>query len=166
MSEERIPTLEQAKEYIYSMDFSDIINKLVVHQGWSRKEAEDLCQIYRNFLYLNKKYDNEGPLPPSEELDEFWHAHILDTKKYRQDTMAIFGRYFDHYPYFGIDGNTDLSDLNTAFEKTKMLYEQEFAEPFENVRFHLVFRWILKILLPITALFRQANQNKSRNYSK
>jgi hypothetical protein len=56
----------------------------------------------------------------------FWHAHILDTQQYRQDCQAIFGQYLDHYPYFGIDKQSDFNDLESAFEKMQMLYAKEF----------------------------------------
>lgn len=120
--------LENAK------DFSMIINKMVKHLGWKQKEAEAACSLYRNFLFLHKKYGHEHSLPPSEEIDEFWHNHILDTKKYRQDCQVIFGRYLDHYPYFGIDGKTNLTDLNHAFETTQQFHQQEFGYRIERIK--------------------------------
>jgi len=126
--------LNTAKAYIYAIDFSNIINKMVKHQGWFRKDAEAVCQMYRNFLFLQKKYGGDHNIPPSEDIDEFWHNHILDTKLYRKDCSAIFGQYFDHYPYFGIDGTTDMGDLNNAFDTVQQLYEQEFGERMYQVR--------------------------------
>ena len=35
------------------------------------------------------------------DVDEFWHQHILDTRKYRDDCENIFGHYMDHTP--GLD---------------------------------------------------------------
>src|SRR5687767_9924066 len=99
-------SLEQAKAYIYAIDFKHIINKMVKYDDWLRRDAENTCELYRNFLYLNKKYGKERQLPPSEDVDQFWHNHILDTEKYRADCDAIFGHYLHHYPYLGIDGNT------------------------------------------------------------
>ena len=126
-------TLEQAKSYIYSIDFSMIINKMVQHQGWKRKHAEKACEMYRNYLYLCKKYGDQYQLPPSEEIDEFWHNHIIDTKKYRRDCDRIFGRYFDHYPYLGIDKTTTRNDLYQFFERTKALYCSEFNEEIQPI---------------------------------
>lgn len=121
------PTLAEAKEYIYSMDFSMIIDKMV-SQGWPRSVVQNLSFIYRNFLYLNRKYLNtKKKLPPSEEIDEFWHNHILDTSKYRIDCQNIFGFYFDHYPYFGMDNTSNLVDLASAFYETQELYLEEFG---------------------------------------
>ena len=40
-------------------------------------------------------------------MDGFWHMHILDTKAYREDCQKIFGRFIDHFSYFGIYCNED-----------------------------------------------------------
>ena len=130
----KLPTLDEAKIYIYNIDFSLIVNKIVTHLQWRRKDAEKICVLYRNFLFLQKKYGANQPLPPSEEIDEFWHNHILDTKKYREDCQNIFGYYQDHYPYFGIDGKTNLNDLNNAFENTQALHELEFGYRIERIK--------------------------------
>ncbi len=31
-------------------------------------------------------------------MDDFWHQHILDTRKYRDDSETVFGYYMDHTP--------------------------------------------------------------------
>lgn len=118
--------LDEARRYIYSLDFSKIINKMVYQQGWSRADAETISHMYRNFLFLQRKYGREYEFPPSEEIDEFWHNHILDTEKYRHDCQMIFGYYLDHYPYSGIDGQSDVSDLVNGFTTLQQLYAKEF----------------------------------------
>lgn len=128
--------LEEIKKYIDSIDFTQLMAKLINYEGWMKEEVEETCFQYRRFLYLNYKYSlqNPGSLPPSEDMDEFWHAHILDTKAYVRDCQAIFGQYLHHYPYFGIDDQSDEQVLNAAFEKTKALYLQEYGEPLVPTR--------------------------------
>lgn len=121
-----VSSLEEAKEYIYSIDFSNIIYKMVNHLGWLKHDALTVCNMYRNFLFLQMKYGKDHKLPPTEEIDEFWHLHILDSKNYRKDCDAIFGEYFDHYPYFGIDGKNSIKDVEDAFETMQKLYAKEF----------------------------------------
>lgn len=143
----RAPSLEESQAYIYSLDLTMIVNKMRLHQGWLKKEAETLAKVYKNYLLLNRKYlDQYGQLPPSEELDEFWHNHILDTEKYRQDCNKIFGKYFDHYPYFGIDEKSTMKDLSQAFERMQQLYKNEFGEDFPKVthRFSKIIRLLRK----------------------
>ena len=139
--------LHQAKKYINELDFSPIINKLITRHKWLKIEAEETCKQYRRYLYLLKKYaknSDQPSFPPSDDIDEFWHHHILDTKKYQQDCQAIFGRYLHHYPYFGADSKTTITDLQSAFEKTKNLYLKEFNEelPSTRYRFRRLLRWI------------------------
>ena len=122
-------TLQDAKSYIASIDFSMIIEKMVRVDGWLKKDALKTCQLYRNFLFLKRKYGKEGVnLPPSLDVDEFWHYHILDSEKYRKDCLAIFGEYLHHYPYFGIDTTTNRDDLNAAFQTVQNLHFKEFGE--------------------------------------
>ena len=127
-TQEQTRTLDQTKAYIDTIDFSMIINKMVSHQGWSKKHAEQACQQYRRFLFLNKKYVDLRPLPPSEEVDEFWHHHILDTKKYIKDCQIIFGEYFNHYPYLVLDGKSNADDLVHYFQKTQECYFKEYHD--------------------------------------
>lgn len=126
-------TLQIKKDMIMNLDFSMIINKMVSHQGWSKKDAEEVCRLYKNYLFLCVKYPDQS-LPPSEDVDEFWHNHVLDTIKYRKDCDILFGKYRDHYPYFGIDGKTSMQDLSNAFDITQKLHMEEFGEYIYEIR--------------------------------
>lgn len=131
-----LENLEEVKEYIQAIDFSKNIDKLVSYDGWLREDAEQTCEQYRKFLWVNKLYSDQhgGALPPSEDIDEFWHNHILDTHAYIKDCEMIFGKYFHHYPYFGIDSKTNMNDLNQAFAKTQELFLKEFSEEITPTR--------------------------------
>lgn len=129
-------SLPCAKDYIFAIDFTNIINTLVNRQGWKREHAVSVSKLYRRYLFLCRKYGTTHKLPPTEEIDEFWHHHILDTQQYHQDCQAIFGKYFHHYPYFGVDVHSTKADLNRAFAVMLQLYEQEFGEPLVVVRSH------------------------------
>ena len=129
----RGPSLDDAVRYINAMDFSQIQRKLcsddeLLCRIWTATEAEIAIQYYKNFLYLNKKYLDAFPvLPPMLEVDEVWHHHILDTRRYIKDCDQVFGHYFHHYPYFGTRGEKDLRNLDIAFEVLQSLYEKEFG---------------------------------------
>ncbi|GAA5189567.1 hypothetical protein [Ferrimonas gelatinilytica] len=88
----------------------------------------DAAQLeYQRFLTLKMLYPLAA-LVPSKQVDEIWHAHILDTRAYRDDCEKLFGRFVDHYPYFGIYGKDDQKALQDAFEHTVELYEREFGQ--------------------------------------
>lgn len=126
-------SIQDKIQLIQDLNLDPIINKMVSHQDWTLEEALEAAKQYRNWLILTVKYDNQQ-LPPSEEIDEVWHNHILDTQKYRADCERIFGGFRDHYPYFGIDDKSTLSDLDDAFAQTNALYAKEFGEPIYEVR--------------------------------
>lgn len=149
MVDANTPSLEADKKYIYSIDFSRQIEKMVFHQGWLKKDALVLCDMYRNFLFLQKKYRGQYQLPPSEDIDEFWHLHILDTQNYRRDCDAIFGEYLDHYPYFGIDEQSNFEDLESAFETMQALYAKEF----DGQQIVQVRNWVSKLVWVLKSCF-------------
>ncbi len=92
---------------------------------WDKSEKE-----YRRFLAL-KMLHPETALVPSKQIDDIWHAHILDTKAYREDCQTLFGRFMDHFPYFGVNGEDDYKMLQEAFSETIDLYEARFG-PYPN----------------------------------
>lgn len=93
----------------------------------TEKEWDFAEQEYRRFLTLKVLYPNVS-LVPSKMVDKVWHAHILDTRAYREDCEKVFGRFIDHYPYFGIYGKDDYQMLQDAFAETVELYERHFGD--------------------------------------
>jgi|SRR5580704_1217628 hypothetical protein len=127
----QITDLEEAREYINYIDCSMIKQKLTQGAeeggpGWSAETANKVEEKYKMWLFLKLKYQNEV-LPPSREIDAFWHAHILDSHAYFRDTQAVFGKYLHHYPYFGMRGKADHEKLLSAFENTKKIYREEYG---------------------------------------
>lgn len=129
-----VPTLDTSKLAIASIDFSMLIYKICTPSPtqsviWDYPVALEAIEVYRKWLWLVRKYGGEyQALPPSIEIDEIWHHHILDTLKYSEDCKAVFGQFLHHYPYFGMRGHNDFLDLNSSFEITMMLYEKEYGE--------------------------------------
>lgn len=139
--------LDRTKALIDALDFTPIIDRLIRVEKWTKEQALETCQLYRNFLFLRKKYGHQYSLPPSEDIDEFWHNHILDTHKYEKDCQAIFGEYFHHYPYMGMDGKTTRKDLDDAFEITQQLHLQEFGDYIYTVKKDPAVKRFLKFLV-------------------
>ena len=115
------------------MNVSRLDFKRLKHKYTESSEAEmsatewDMAELeYRRFLTLKRFYPSVA-LVPSKTVDAIWHAHILDTRAYREDCQQVFGRFIDHYPYFGIYGQDDYQELKNAFAQTVALYEQHFG---------------------------------------
>jgi hypothetical protein len=68
-------------------------------------------------------------LPPSVEIDEFWHNHIIHTAKYYQDCLFICGEYLHHQPQHSVTNQVTQSEFKKLFEEeTQKLYRKEFGE--------------------------------------
>jgi len=128
------PTLNESFKHIQKLDLSMIIYKItqpdpLIAMLWNKKSATEAIRYYKNYLWLLRKYSELHPvLPPSIEIDEIWHHHILDTYQYEQDCLKIFGQFLHHYPYFGMRGEQDKVELYSQFEKTQQLHFKEFGE--------------------------------------
>ena len=118
------------------------INPLVASLGFERlkwklsqsseaimsPETADLAEReYRRFLTLKIEFP-DAVMVPTDLMDKFWHAHILDTIAYARDCKRLFGDFVHHCPYFGEYGDDDKSMMEDAFALTKTLYERFFGE--------------------------------------
>ncbi len=122
------PIAKLLSSKVEAIDFSRLRHKYtasseaeMTEQEWDFSEQE-----YRRFLDLKVLYPGVS-LVPSKVVDKIWHAHILDTKSYREDCQLVFGKFMDHFPYFGIYGKEDYASLQSAFSKTVSLYEKHYG---------------------------------------
>lgn len=130
MQTERIERLEDVRKYIDDIDFSKIKHKMTHRKhghNWSEEKADYVEQQYKNWLYLRRKYEDEK-LPPSVDIDDFWHFHILDTRAYYHDTARIFGYYFHHFPYFEFQNEKEYQALLQEYDNTLRRYKEEYGE--------------------------------------
>ncbi len=126
-------SLEKARLYIEQMDLDYIVEAMCATDyplpRWNAADAAHCLKLYKNFLWLQKKYHPEF-LVPTREIDEFWHNHILVTKKYFEDCENIFGHYLHHEP---ASPNEDPQTLVENYLKTKQYYLDEFGVPLDLV---------------------------------
>ena len=122
--------VDRKTRLIDELDLEPIAFKLVHPEpdetSMSVEQADDLIAKYRRFLKLCAMYP-ERSIVPSKEIDQVWHAHILDTAKYAADCDAIFGFLLHHFPYFGLRGAADLEHLHGEATETRRLYMQHFG---------------------------------------
>jgi len=117
--------IDEAMAVVNSLKFNQMNNKLINEYGWSKEDISLGNKSYKRYLVLSACYP-ELKLVPTVKLDEYWHMHILDTKKYMEDCQLVFGRYMHHYPYFGIEGDGDYA--NKCFILTKKLFIKHFGD--------------------------------------
>jgi hypothetical protein len=110
------------------VDFGPIAFKLMhpdEGMGLTLSEVTEAIEDYRRFLFLYHLYPDRI-IVPSREIDRIWHTHILDTAKYREDCELLFGKFIDHWPYFGMTDAADKAALTEAFTETQALYAEHF----------------------------------------
>lgn len=129
---QQTPSLHEASLYLEQLDFGYIIEKMTDETyplpRWHVQDAECCAVLYKKFLYLQRKYP-EHALVPSKSIDEFWHNHILHTRKYLYDCMQIFGHYLHHEP---AERSGGLEEIIDAYKITKNLFYAEFGESITN----------------------------------
>ncbi len=81
------------------IDLVPVRGALMRKLGWSHEKAVEAERAYRGFLALMIDWPKERHVPTAE-VDAFWHAHVLDTRKYEADCKAVFGRTIHHDPNF------------------------------------------------------------------
>ena len=122
-----------ARDLLNSIDFDLAgVRRKLAHpeegegEPWSPEKLDLAEQEYRRFMALCRAYPEEA-IVPCQLVDQFWHQHILDTAAYRDDCDRVFGHFYDHYPYFGLNGPEDAANLERAYDVTLDLYEGNFG---------------------------------------
>lgn len=131
-----IPPFEQLADHLFlhrlaAVDFGPIAFRLTQADpdccSLTLEQATQAIEQYRRFLFLHHRYPNRL-LVPSRKIDQVWHTHILDTAKYREDCSVLFGRFIDHYPYFGLGSAADQQTLAAAYADTQALFHHYFRD--------------------------------------
>lgn len=125
-------TMDDRVQLVYALDVEPIVFKLmhpdIDHVAMTLDEADHLVALYRQWLVLCLRYPDVG-IVPTTDIDQVWHAHILDTAKYEQDCQHVFGFFLHHFPYLGLRGDADRHQLHHQFTQTRRLFEHEFGVP-------------------------------------
>jgi hypothetical protein len=113
------------------LDLTSVREAMVEKHGWGVDRAREAQREYVRFLTLLQMkpgfmlipwFDSKG----RDDLDQFWHQHILDTAKYAADCNTLFGQMIHHNPHV-LKGSEQESD---AAEKTRRLYTRTFKSGF------------------------------------
>jgi hypothetical protein len=123
---ENDPALQTALDRVNQLDFGMLKRKMIEEHNWAVEFCEEVESLYRRFLALNVRYPDRK-ICPTGPIDEFWHAHILDTRAYMRDCEILFGYYLHHFPYFGMRGPDDREALEKAFRESVELFIIHFG---------------------------------------
>ena len=86
------------------LDLRSVRDAMIEKQGWTDERADAAQFEYVRFLILLQKKPGFMLVPwldsnGRDDLDQFWHQHILDTEKYSADCKALFGGMIHHNPH-------------------------------------------------------------------
>jgi len=105
---------------------------------WDEERVARALKEYKQFLAL-MLWTPEAVLVPSEDIDEVWHTHVLNTARYQADCETIFGRFQHHFPTFGESEEVQEEHMKGRDETLKM-FEEAFGEVPESYTFNPYLR--------------------------
>ena len=109
------------------IDLVSVRDAMIEKHRWTAERADIAQAEYVRFLTLLQKKPGFTLVPwldtrGRDDLDQFWHQHILDTAKYAADCQALFGRMIHHNPHVPRGSEQE----NEAAAKTRRLYARTF----------------------------------------
>ncbi len=119
---------------ISSMNLEPVIFKLVHECDWTLEKALLVEAQYKTFLFMTLTLSEA--VVPTQDIDEMWHNHILDTRLYALHCKEVFGRFIDHFPYFGVRGGNDAQLLKESYKDTVQKF-RKYAPIFGAVLINL-----------------------------
>ena len=130
MTERPEPSTEERLCRIDALDLEPVVYLLThpepAEMALSLAEADQAVTLYRCFLKLCVLHPG-ARIVPTRQLDRVWHAHVLDTAKYRADCDHVFGHFMDHFPYAGLRGEDDQRAWRDDFARTRRLFAEHFG---------------------------------------
>jgi hypothetical protein len=112
---------------IASLDLSMVRKKVMALEGWNERIADYSELRYRRFLCMHLM-DRTLPLVPPQDIDAWWHQHILFTREYARDCQRLFGGFLHHSPASDADGEAEM--LMQGYVKTARFYSEAFGEDY------------------------------------
>ena len=88
----------QKRKMIDALNLSAIADGVAGRHGWPPDRVKSAENEYRRFLYLLMLCPHQTLTPWCDDLDLFWHEHILHTQRYAADCQHLFGHFINHDP--------------------------------------------------------------------
>jgi len=80
------------------IDLRHVRARVRKESGLSAAAVRKASHDYLEYWQFIKNSGTAGHDVPSHEVDLIWHAHILFTRQYMEDTEKYFGHYLHHEP--------------------------------------------------------------------
>lgn len=122
--------VQAALNIMEKWDFSLTKRKLqeTENSNWSDERVYKAVEDYKKYLAVTKALDGVQ-LVPNADIDEVWHYHIMDTRRYVEDCKILFGGFLHHYPFYGMLGEDNKNDWLENQKNSNALWISLFNEP-------------------------------------
>lgn len=102
------------------MKLDSIIEQVIFTYKWDYRMAGDVALEYEKFMILR----NENPnLSPPDNIDKFWHQHILNTNHYYNYCLNKFHKLIHHNPVDSLDQTA----RSIRLQNTIIAYRNKFG---------------------------------------
>jgi hypothetical protein len=115
----------EALDRVLAINLDPIRRKTEQKLGWDGLRAIKAELEYRRYLTLILLCPDQPIAPPSNDADEIWHSHILDTQAYQKDCQRLFGDYLHHVPSYGTP--EEKRAMAAARHQSEALFQQRFG---------------------------------------
>lgn len=91
---------QEKRALIAAIDLTAAKKKFLAKKSWwwkLRHSVEDVERDYKDYLFLI--VTNQCKISCTQDINDLWHEHILDTRKYRDDCARINDGKFIHHPH-------------------------------------------------------------------
>lgn len=116
-----------ALKRINAIELGDILVRASTRAKWTSAQNRLAEKWYRGYLWLSYLHGKRPVFGIVAEADELWHAHIVYTKRYRQDCRRVFGEFLDHNPVHKMPARV----YNANIAQAARWYGLEFRQAFQ-----------------------------------
>lgn len=112
---------------VAGVDFAPLLARVQRRLGWSADYSARVLIEYKRFMELKcaLRDFSADKLTPPLAVDEMWHLHVLDTKRYKTDCQEMAGDLaFIHHD---ADGDADADARAERIRTVRMAYEARFG---------------------------------------
>ena len=112
------------------VEFTALKSRYERHHLNMAKESQKVLEEYKKFLIIKAiaKDFNATICSPSFKIDEMWHLHVLDTKRYFDAMRILFDGDKDSYIHHDVDGGLDIDQRQQRYAYTYNQYKVIFNQ--------------------------------------
>lgn len=118
---------------------TDLVQKYCIGiYGWTPSYAKNIAYEYERFMNLRSQNDD---LSPPNDIDKFWHGHILHTKLYAEYSLKKYKKFIHHNPNLELSQKNRYDKiLNTLTEYIKIYEYPTYPEIWKSDQNNLLLK--------------------------